>query len=372
MLAAALAVLFVPQDPAPGNPIPFEVALTARAPAEGAALRWSPKGASVALAADGAALRGAFPLGPEGAPPVQVELTRSPGSQHFDRLAIDADRNGAFGDAERFTTTPKEQRGKWWSSFTATVQVPFGSGTAARVVPYPMSLWFVADPQEPEAPPALRWSRRGWHEGSFAFAGQQVHVVLAEARMDGVFTAADAWQLGSDAAQARSAANRGLGTHAWLDGRAFRASAIAADGSSVTIEPFDPGITEAEERERADRTKADREAKRAAAPLGFGTDLAAALAEARRDGKRVFVDFVTTWCGPCKEMDRLVYTAADVVAAAGGVVCVKLDGDEQRELVKQYEVKGYPTLLLLDADGKVLRRATGYQGVAATVRLLAP
>jgi thiol-disulfide isomerase/thioredoxin len=86
----------------------------------------------------------------------------------------------------------------------------------------------------------------------------------------------------------------------------------------------------------------------------------------------VFVDFETTWCGPCKQMDQWVYTAHDVVAAATdtGVRAVKLDGDVERDLVKKYEVKGYPTLLLLDGTGAVVRRATGYQSVAAMARFL--
>jgi thiol:disulfide interchange protein len=164
---------------------------------------------------------------------------------------------------------------------------------------------------------------------------------------------------------------RSLDGHAWLDGRAFRVVALARDGLSLSLESFDPGITEAEERERDDRLKPDREARRAAAPLAFGHDLAAALTEARLTEQLVFVDFVTTWCGPCKEMDRLVYTAADVVAAAQAVIAVQLDGDAERELVERYEVKGYPTLLLLDADGTVLKRAVGYTSVAEMVKLLA-
>jgi thiol-disulfide isomerase/thioredoxin len=370
MLATLLVVVPQTQEP-PAKPAPIRVELVAKAPADGEGLAWSPKGASVSLAKNGDTLAGTFPLGPVGAPPVRVELSRSPGAEHFDRLALDCNRDGSFGDDERFTAKPKEQRGKWWSSFEATVQVPFGVGDAALRQPYAMSLWFVADPQEPDAPLALRWSRRGWCEGAFEFDGKPVHVLVTEMEMDGVFTTADHWQLGSDRKTMLKAPSRALATHAWCGGRAFRATAVSADGREITVEAFDPGITEAEERDRDDRLKADRLAKRAEKPLAFGKDFAAALADAARTGKRVFVDFETTWCGPCKLMDQYVYTAADVVTAAADVVAVKLDGDEQRELVKRFEVKGYPTLLLLDAKGDVQRREVGYQGVAATVKFLA-
>lgn len=363
------ASLLVPQERPAAPPAPVAVRLAPQAPDAEHKLGWSPKAATVPLRAQGDVLVGTFPLGPDGTPPIAVELARSPGAAHFDRLAIDLDRDGAFGDGERLTTTPKDQRGKWWSSFDAVAQVPFA---AAAKQPYPIALWFVADPQEPDAAPALRWTRRGWREGAVELGGAPAHVVVVERALDGVFTRADSWQLGRDGKAARRADARGLDTHAWLDGQAWRVVDFAADGSVVRLEPCAPKLTEAEERERADTLRADREAKRAAAPLAFGKDLAAALAAAAVDGKRVFVDFETTWCGPCKQMDQWVYTAHDVVAAATdtGVRAVKLDGDVERDLVKKYEVKGYPTLLLLDGTGAVVRRATGYQSVAAMARFL--
>jgi len=361
-----LAVLA--QDPLPHEAI--EVLLTACEPGEGAGPRWSPKGESVPLSAYGDLFVGEFALGPPGAPPVLVLLTRAQESRRVEQMSVDCDRNGAFERSELFTAQPREQRGKWWSSFQATVQVRSGVDGGPRIA-YPMALWFVEDPLEPDAPPTLRWSRRGWREGTFVLDDAPAYVFLSELRQDGVFDQRDVWLLAREREALYVTGTRALGQHAWLDGRAFRVVTLSPDGLSLSLEQFDPGTTEAEELARADRLKPDREATRAEAPLAFGHDLAAALAEAQLEGKLIFVDFVTTWCGPCKEMDQLVYTAADVVAAARGVVAVKLDGDAERELVKRYEVQGYPTLLLLDADGNVLKRAVGYTSVAETVKFLA-
>jgi len=355
------------QEPLPGAVI--EVTLEARVPGEGAGPRWSPKGESVPLTASGDLLVGELALGPDGASPVLVLLTRDRESRRVDRLAVDCDRDGALGADELFTAEPREQRAKWWSSFEATVQVPASAAGGARL-DYPMALWFVEDPLEPDAPPTLRWSRRGWREGTFVLDDAPAHVFLSELRQDGVFDQRDVWLLAREREALYAPETRSLGQHAWLDGRAYRVTALTPDGLAVTLQPFDPGVTEAEERARADRLKPDREAQRAAAPLVFEHDLARALAEAKLLGKLVFVDFVTTWCGPCKEMDQLVYTAADVVAAASGVIAVKLDGDVERALVKRYDVQAYPTLLLLDADGDVLKRAVGYTSVAETVKFL--
>jgi thiol-disulfide isomerase/thioredoxin len=361
-----------------GTPPALEVRLRPAAEDSPVRLGWSPKGATVRLTAadadadgDGDALVGRFPLGRPGTPPVAVRLERSPGATYHDRLLIDTDRSGVAGDrpAERRSTVPREQRGKWWSSFSATVSIPMPGRAAPR--PYPMSLWFVADPQEPDAAPALRWSRRGWHEGQVEIDGRPAYVLITEMMMDGVFDRRDAWMIARDPADL-GRRSRSLSEHAWLDGVAYLPSRVDEHGRGIAFAPFDPGYTEAEEAARADVYRVDREAPRAATPLAFGDDLEAALATARANGTQVFLDFETTWCGPCKQMNQWVYTAAAVVAAAErtGVVPVKLDGDEERELVRRYGVRGYPTMLLLDADGREVKRAVGYRSVAEMAAFL--
>lgn len=365
-LTLALAIAAVlPQQPKAAAESPGGLRSVALAPAAVDAPggpRWSPKAASVPLVRSGPELAGEFALGASGGAPLRVVLRKSDGAEHFDRLWLDLDRDGMASAPELLEAVPKELRGKWWSSFAADVPVPTSAG---GVRPYPLSLWFVEDPQEPDAAPVLRWSRRGWHAGELQIGGRPAYVYVTEMVMDGVFDQRDAWAIARSPKELSTAKAPAMESHVWLDGVAYRALSIDADGSKLSFEAFDPGFTEAEEKDRLDTTKPDREAARAAAPLPFGKDLAAALAEANRTGQKVFVDFETTWCGPCKVMDQWVYTAAEVVDAAKPLLAVKLDGDEQRDLVKKYEVGGYPTMLVLDADGKVLRRAVGYRSVKA-------
>lgn len=368
LLELVAALLPRLQDPPNGRPDELRVALVPAAPDEAGAPRWSPKAASVALTGT-SVLSGSFTLGDVRAKAIAVRLERSEGAVAFDVLRIDRDRDGTFGEGERLTATPTEQRGKWWSSFATELEIPVldEDGSVRSCRPYPVALWFVADPREPTAEPALRWSRRGWHVGTCEIDGAPAWVMVTERVLDGVFDQRDSFALARDRAALARADARTLEQHAWLDGRAYRPLAIDGHGRWLTLARIDPGITEAEEKDRADLRKADRAAPRAAQPLAFGKDLGTALASARSDGRRVFLDFTTSWCGPCKEMAALVYTAAPVVDAAAGVIAVEIDGDESRELVKSYGVQGYPTLILLDGSGREIRRAVGYQGVAAMV-----
>jgi thiol:disulfide interchange protein len=134
-------------------------------------------------------------------------------------------------------------------------------------------------------------------------------------------------------------------------------------GSSVKLVAFDPGITRAEDELARDPYAADKKAVKADKPLEFRHDIDAAIAEAFDKKQRCFIKFETTWCGPCQMMTTNVFTAKDVVDASRDVVCVKVDGDQRRDLVERYAVKAYPTGLILAADGTEAARFVGYQKV---------
>jgi thiol-disulfide isomerase/thioredoxin len=346
----------------------IQVRLSPAVPEGRTALRWSPKGAKVQLTKDGAALRGQLPIGS----PMTIELTRSQGAQHYDELWIDHDRDGERARAEMQSTQPSENRGKFWSSFQSTLMISLAPDQGTR--PYPISMWFVEDPSEPDATPVLRWSRRGWHQGSVKIGEQEVHVLITESRMDGIFDAADAWFLSTDKdTLVPSAGSRSLGRHVWLGEQAWRMISIDEHGRSLSMELYDPGVTRAEEEQREDKLAADRNAERAPTPLAFGHDFEAAAAAAKAADKTMLVDFETTWCGPCKQMDRWVYTAKKVVdaATAKSIVAVKVDGDERKDLKQRFKVEGFPTMILLAADGTEIGRQVGYLGVDAMAAFLA-
>ena len=80
-----------------------------------------------------------------------------------------------------------------------------------------------------------------------------------------------------------------------------------------------------------------------------------AIETAKREGKLVFVDFYTDWCGPCKVMSRDVYPQKQVVNFFNAkFVCLKLNAEKEgRELAKRFRVSAYPTFIVVDTDEKV-------------------
>lgn len=86
------------------------------------------------------------------------------------------------------------------------------------------------------------------------------------------------------------------------------------------------------------------------------------LSLAKTSAKLIFVDVYTVWCGPCKLMDREVFTNDKVsMQYNSDFICYKLDAEKGRgpELCKKYNVFSYPTYLFVNENGVLIYRANG-------------
>ena len=97
--------------------------------------------------------------------------------------------------------------------------------------------------------------------------------------------------------------------------------------------------------------------------IAWQRDVRRAIEVARGEGKLVVVDVYTDWCGWCKKMDKTVYSDPAIVALSRQQVFVKVnaeDGGQGQNFAEQMRVKGYPTTIILDGNGRVLNIAEGY------------
>jgi thiol:disulfide interchange protein DsbD len=81
------------------------------------------------------------------------------------------------------------------------------------------------------------------------------------------------------------------------------------------------------------------------------------LHDAAVQNKPVIIDFYAEWCAPCREFEEIVFHHPDVVRQGeGDFIMVKVDVTKggnpfHEQLLKQYDVKGVPTIVFLDSKG---------------------
>lgn len=91
------------------------------------------------------------------------------------------------------------------------------------------------------------------------------------------------------------------------------------------------------------------------------TDFAGLLAIASEEDKLVFVDCYTSWCAPCKWMDKNVFVKEDVYEFYNSsFINAKIDMEkgEGPDLGKRYGVHSYPTYLFINGKGELVHKAT--------------
>jgi thioredoxin-related protein len=112
----------------------------------------------------------------------------------------------------------------------------------------------------------------------------------------------------------------------------------------------------------------------ALAAAGWDDDYDKALAQAKADKKLVLLDFTgSDWCPPCKKLEKDVFSTSEFKDyAKENLVLVELDFPQGKKQAKkvveqnaklqtQYAINGYPTLVVLNPEGKELARWVGYQ-----------
>jgi thiol-disulfide isomerase/thioredoxin len=289
-----------------------------------------------------------------------IALGRTKGDSPYDLLFIDADLDDDLADEKPVAARPGVIRDKWWSSFDGELKAIHTEGPDGAIA-YPVSMWVTVETPE-ETPSLIRYSRRGFSVANLIIEGTEYTVLVSDGNNDGVIGKGDFWRIDGSNPQASADWSR-MPDHCWAEGKAWKLTMEGTDGRSGTLNNFDAGRTQADDDAARDPYRADKDAPRAKTPLKFEDDFEMAVEKAADANQPCFLEFQTEWCGPCRVMEELVFTAKEVVTAAEGVICVRVDGDKRKDLVEKYRVMGYPAGVMLDATGEEIGRTGGYQSV---------
>jgi thioredoxin-related protein len=100
------------------------------------------------------------------------------------------------------------------------------------------------------------------------------------------------------------------------------------------------------------------------------------LNKAKLENKYIFVDCYTTWCGPCKRMEKEVFTVDSIATYMNShFIAVRSQMDQSskddqgtknwykdaKEIDAKYKIQAFPTFLFFAPDGRIVDRQTGFR-----------
>ncbi|MBU0971790.1 MAG: thioredoxin family protein [Proteobacteria bacterium] len=87
------------------------------------------------------------------------------------------------------------------------------------------------------------------------------------------------------------------------------------------------------------------------------------VAEAKSQGKKVFLYFTTDWCAYCEKMDQESLGHGGVISFLNqNFISIRVDGDHEKKIVRAYKVFGYPESFFLDENMNPLLDLPGFVG----------
>ncbi|GAA3594024.1 thioredoxin family protein [Flavivirga amylovorans] len=91
---------------------------------------------------------------------------------------------------------------------------------------------------------------------------------------------------------------------------------------------------------------------------------------AKAENKKIFLDFFTVWCGPCKRMDKEIFSKEEIGTIYNeNFINYKINAEKGVgvSLAKTFDIKAYPTYIYLETDGSLISRRTGLSDDISTI-----
>lgn len=74
--------------------------------------------------------------------------------------------------------------------------------------------------------------------------------------------------------------------------------------------------------------------------------------------------FTAEWCTFCQQMEIAAFSDSRVMKLADNFVCILVDADKEGQVCQQFDVEGFPTIVFVSPEGRLLHRVEGKQSAS--------
>lgn len=101
------------------------------------------------------------------------------------------------------------------------------------------------------------------------------------------------------------------------------------------------------------------------------TTYAEAIASAKESGCNIFLYFGAPWCGYCEQMKKTTLVDSEVTQKLSkNFVVLMINTDDDKSIARKFSVRGIPAYMVVNSEGSVLRKTTGYKAKAEFLKWL--
>ena len=90
----------------------------------------------------------------------------------------------------------------------------------------------------------------------------------------------------------------------------------------------------------------------------------------RKTGKPILVYFHAAWCGPCRALDKTVWSDARVIRASRAWVPFKADLDNETDLATRFNVTTPPMVVFLDGKNRKVSSLLGFNDAPTLIKAM--